>query len=186
MMRSAPICCALNTPRSPTAPSPTTATVLPGPTAAASAANHPVPSTSEEESREGIISCDGISGVATSVPSASGTRRYGACAPSAPMGRASTHRLWYPALQIGQVLSDAKNDPTTNCPFFTERTALPASSTTPTYSCPIGVGSPDSPTPRYGHRSEPQTQLAERRMIASVGSMILGSGRSSKRTSPGP
>src|SRR5947208_13164027 len=45
IIRSAPICLADRTPRSPTAPSPTTATVLPGFTLAASAANHPVPIT---------------------------------------------------------------------------------------------------------------------------------------------
>ena len=48
---------------------------LAGPAAAASAANQPVPSTSEVASRLGIRSSDGSSGVATSVPSASGTRR---------------------------------------------------------------------------------------------------------------
>ena len=40
-------------------------------------------------------------------------------------------------------------------------------------------------TPRYGHRSEPQMQVAVRRMTASVGSTIFGSSRSSTRTSPG-
>ena len=52
--------------------------VLPGPTAAASAANQPVPNTSDVASRLGTIATGDSSGVATSVPSASGTRRWGA------------------------------------------------------------------------------------------------------------
>jgi hypothetical protein len=44
MIRPAPICFAERTPSRPTAPSPTTATVMPGFTLAASAANQPVPS----------------------------------------------------------------------------------------------------------------------------------------------
>src|SRR5829696_4210663 len=55
----------------------------------------------------------------------------------------------------------------------------------PTYSWPIGEGPWTGSTPRYGHRSEPQTQLADSRRMASVGSMILGFSRSSTRTSPG-
>ena len=47
MIRSAPSCLAARTPSRPTAPSPTTATVLPGPASAATAPNQPVPSTSE-------------------------------------------------------------------------------------------------------------------------------------------
>ena len=39
--------------------------------------------------------------------------------------------------------------------------------------------------PAIGHRSEPQTQVADRWMIASVGARILGSSRSCTRTSPG-
>jgi hypothetical protein len=81
MIRSAPICLAESTPRRPTAPSPTTTTVLPGRTFAASAANQPVPKTSEVVSRLGIRSSGGRPGVATRVPSASGTRSRGACAP---------------------------------------------------------------------------------------------------------
>ena len=82
MIRSAPICFADSTPSSPTAPSPTTTTVAPGFTLAASAANQPVPITSDSASRLGIMSVSGTSRVATSVPSASGTRMRGACAPT--------------------------------------------------------------------------------------------------------
>src|SRR3954447_1798952 len=56
----------------------------------------------------------------------------------------------------------------------------------PAYSWPIAAGHWRSSTPRYGHRSEPHTQAAETRMIASVGSTIAGASRSSTRTSPGP
>src|SRR5438445_4013970 len=73
MIRFAPICFAESTPSSPTAPSPTTATVEPGLTFAASAANHPVPMTSDNVNRLGMRSSEGISDVATRVPSASGT-----------------------------------------------------------------------------------------------------------------
>ena len=47
-------------------------------TLAASAANQPVPITSDTASRFGTRSPEGISGVAASVPSASGTRSSGA------------------------------------------------------------------------------------------------------------
>jgi hypothetical protein len=67
----------------------------------------------------------------------------------------------------------------TNCPFFTVFTSRPTSSTMPQYSWPMGVGSVTGWIPRQGQRSDPQMQLAESRMIASVGSTIVGSGRSS-------
>ena len=82
MIRSAPICFADNTPSSPTAPSPTTATVAPGFTFAASAANHPVPITSESASRLGIMSAS--RNVAGRDERAFGERHAhaGACAPT--------------------------------------------------------------------------------------------------------
>ena len=57
MIRSAPSCLAASTASSPTAPSPTTATVLPGPASAATAPNQPVPSTSDgrEQARDQIV-----------------------------------------------------------------------------------------------------------------------------------
>ena len=60
MIRSAPICFAESTPSRPTAPSPTTATVAPGFTLAASAANQPVPSTSDvvEQARDQVVRRD--------------------------------------------------------------------------------------------------------------------------------
>jgi hypothetical protein len=62
-----------------------------------------------------------------------------------------------------------------------EVTSLPTSSTMPQYSCPIGVGWAIGWMPRYGHRSEPHTHVAEILMMASVGFMIFGVSRSSKR-----
>ena len=82
--------------------------------------------------------------------------------------------------------SDAKKEPMTNCPFFTRVTSLPTSSTTPQYSCPIGVGCVMGLAPRYGQRSEPHTHAAAIRMTASVGFAIFGVGTSSNRTSRGP
>src|SRR6266404_5262371 len=184
MIRSAPISWAESTPSRPTAPSPTTATLAPDFTFAASAANQPVPITSESANRLGIRSSEGTSGVATSVPSARGTRSNGACAP--PTNSFCWQDVWYPAWQCGQVLSEAKNEPMTNWPGLTDLTALPTSSTMPQYSWPIGVGWAIGWIPRYGHRSDPHTHVAEILMMASVGLMILGTSRSSKRTSRGP
>src|SRR4051794_6375988 len=62
MIRSAPSCRAARTPSRPTAPSPTTATVLPGPAAAATAANQPVPSTSDAARKPGTRSSSGTAG----------------------------------------------------------------------------------------------------------------------------
>src|ERR1700761_4864809 len=90
-----------------------------------------------------------------------------------------------PNVQCGQVLSDRQNEPTTNWPTLTFFTSLPISVTIPQYSWPMCMGSLTSFAPRYGQRSEPQMQLAERRMIASVGSMMRGSSTSSNRTSRG-
>src|SRR2546430_16188929 len=112
MIRSAPLCLAESTPRRPTAPSPMTTTVEPGCTFAASAANQPVPKTSEVVSRLGIKSFEGTLGVATSVPSASGTRNTGDCAPPTPSRCMQDD--WEPNWQLGQGLSDATNDPTKN------------------------------------------------------------------------
>jgi glucose/arabinose dehydrogenase len=98
--------------------------------------------------------------------------------------------LVHRAVPLGHLVerqrSEAKKEPMTNCPFRTDVTAPPTSSTMPQYSWPIGAGASTGCAPRYGHRSDPQMQLAESRMIASVGATMVGSGRSSKRTSPGP
>ncbi|HSL20352.1 MAG TPA: hypothetical protein VK886_02365 [Vicinamibacterales bacterium] len=69
----------------------------------------------------------------------------------------------------------------TNCPGLINLTVRPTSSTMPQYSCPVGVGPSVALMPRYGHRSEPQMQVAESLTTASVGSRIVGAARSSKR-----
>src|SRR5436309_2811812 len=104
MIRPAPISFAERTASRPTAPSPTTTAVTPGLTLAASAANQPVPMTSESVSRLGMRSSGGSPGVATRVPSASGTRSRPACAP--PTSSRWTQDVWYPARQIGQAVID--------------------------------------------------------------------------------
>ena len=44
------------------------------------------------------------------------------------------HEVWYPARQISQVLSEAKNEPITNCPGRIVVTPVPTSVTIPAYS----------------------------------------------------
>src|SRR5438132_12789602 len=114
MIRFAPICLADSIPSNPTAPSPTTATVEPGFTFAASAANQPVPMTSESVNKLGIKPSAGISGVATKVPSASGTRRKGPVAP--PPTSRCWQDDWYPIGQLGRIWWDGKNERRTNGP----------------------------------------------------------------------
>ena len=126
----------------------------------------------------------GIVAVATSVPSASGTRARGACAPL--MNSRCSQDDWKPKRQCGQVLSERQKEPTTNWPGLTLVTALPTSSTTPQYSWPIAIGAVTALAPQNGQRSELQMHDAERRITASVGLRIWGSGTSSQRTSRGP
>jgi hypothetical protein len=45
-----------------------------------------------------------------------------------------------PARQFGHVLSDVRKPPTTNWPGAIDVTSSPTCSTTPQYSCPMGVG----------------------------------------------
>src|SRR5674536_302329 len=84
-----------------------------------------------------------------------------------------------PLRHAAQVLSHGLKPPTTKSPGLTVVTASPTASTTPQYSWPMGVGFGKGDIPRERQRSEPQTQAATTRMTASVGSMMVGSGRSS-------
>ena len=128
------------------------------------------------------------------VPSASGTRTYSPWQPSfiRPSGPAVPHdcrrtqEVVTPLRQCTQVLSLIVNGEITKSPALSVVTSAPISSTTPTNSCPIGCGSDGGRAPRQSHRSEPHTQVATTRTIASVGSTITGSGRCSQRTSPLP
>ena len=81
MMRPAPRRFAARTPHRPTAPSPTTTTVLPGPTFADTAAWWPVDITSERVSRLAVRAASGSVTPSTfrSVPSACGTRTASPC-----------------------------------------------------------------------------------------------------------
>jgi hypothetical protein len=146
MIRSAPISFAAITPHRPTAPSPTTTAVEPGLTSAASAAHQPVPSTSETASRPGQNFSSGTPSVATRVPWALGMRTYSAW--QVDMNSRCRQFDGKPFRQFAQVLSEVANEPMTNCPGRTEVTSLPTSSTKPTYSCPIGRGSPIGSAPR--------------------------------------
>ena len=67
------------------------------------------------------------------------------------------------------MLSDRQNEPTTNWPGSTEVTALPVSPPPPQYSWPIAIGDVTSLRPRKGHRSDPQMQVVDSRMMASAG-----------------
>ena len=114
MMVVAPSWAAARTPLRPTAPSPTTTTLVPGPTPAETAACQPVHITSERASRLGIRSASGCPGVAMSVPSAFGMRIISAWQPSKPPP--CWQLACMPLRQTGQVLSLCRNPPTTKSP----------------------------------------------------------------------
>ena len=137
MMVVAPSWAAARTPLRPTAPSPTTTTLVPGWTPAETAACQPVHITSERASRLGIRSASGCPGVAIRVPSALGMRIFSAWHPSKPPP--CWQLACMPLRQTGHVLSLCRKPPTTKSPTFTVVTASPTCSTIPTYSCPIGV-----------------------------------------------
>ena len=115
MMRDAPRRAAASTAQRPTAPSPTTTTVLPSVTPAETAAWWPVPITSASVSRLGMSSSLGYSGVATSEPSACGTRTFWPWPPSANPPSLSSephqpplrHDVLTPFLQFTQVMSQS-------------------------------------------------------------------------------
>src|SRR5436309_2368818 len=150
--------------------------------------------TSERASRPGTREAPGISGSATRVPSASGTRTNWPWHPStgrpwasgSPKKLPCAHDVVMPRRQWIQLPSLIENGAMTKEPGGTVRTSAPASSTTPTISCPMRLADSVCHTPRYGHRSDPQMQAATTRTTASVGSRISGSGTSSARMSRGP
>src|SRR5439155_2063192 len=189
MICSAPRRPAAITPHKPTAPSPTTATVLPGPTSALRAAWWPVAITSESVSSDGISASSLPTGRTTSVPSAWGTRTaspWPPSTPSAPYLPPWRHEVCSPPRQKTQVPSDHTNGVTTTSPAFRVCTSSPTDSTTPMNSCPmrrpVSLGSIDL----YGHRSLPQIAAQVTTTTASVGSISPVSGTVSTRTSPAP
>ena len=189
MIRSAPSRFEAITPHRPTAPSPTTATVLPGPTCAASAAWWPVPITSVSASSDGISALSASTGSATSVPSACGTRTASPCPPSTsakPYLPPCRHSLCSPSRQKTQLPSDHRNGETTRSPALMVATSDPTASTTPMNSCPIRRPASSCGIDLYGHRSLPQIAARVTRTSASVDSISRASGTSSTRTSPAP
>src|SRR5215217_3785229 len=148
MICSAPSWLAASTASSPTAPSPTTATVLAGPASAATAANQPVPSTSEAASRLGISSAAGSSGggdqgaVGQRDPQQLGLGTQGAHGHPLDTGALVAG----PAELAAVVGGPERADP--NWPGRMFWTWRPTSWTTPTYSWPIGEGPWTASTPR--------------------------------------
>ena len=144
--RSAPSSTAASTAHRPTAPSPTTATVSPGFTPAATAQCQPVGKTSERVSRDGTSAASGTSSVFTRLPSAWVTRAYSLW-PLTVKPRCS-QADWTPARQCTQVLSQWQNGTTTKSPGAKERTSAPTSATTPTISWPIVLPASTGFSPR--------------------------------------
>src|SRR5712691_1823878 len=189
MIRSAPRRFAAITPHRPTAPSPTTATVLPGPTSAATAAWWPVPITSERVRSDVISAWSLPTGRAYSVPSAWGTRTASACAPATstvPKNPPWMHDVCSPSWQKTQVPSEYANGMTTTSPTFMVRTSAPTASTTPIASCPMWRPVSLCSIVLYGQRSLPQMEARLTAMSASVCSTRRASGTVSTRTSPAP
>ena len=150
MIRSAPRRLAASTPESPTAPSPTTATVWPASTFAQTAAWWPVAITSESVSSERIISSEWPEpGPSRASPSASGTRTASPWPPSPFIGKKPPfmQAVVMPCRQFGHVPSLKANGAMTRSPFSRSVTSAPTSSTTPMNSWPIGPGS-NSESPR--------------------------------------
>src|SRR5207245_11328117 len=150
MMRAARRRAAAMTPPRPTAPSPTTATTLPGVTPALTAAWWPVLMTSESVSTPAIVASEWPEpGTTTRVASAKGTRTaspWPPSNPSVPNAPPATQLDVQPARQFAQVPSLYLNGATTRSPTGMAYTSAPTCSTTPTNSWPIGPGAwGDSP-----------------------------------------
>jgi len=92
---------------------------------------------------------------------------------------------YIPFLQYSQVAQEQMQEIKTCSPFLNPRTLVPVSSTIPTPSCPkIVPGVQVATSPLLICRSVPQIVDFVSLMIASVGWVILGFGRSSNLTSP--
>ena len=136
-----------------------------------------------EQARDEVIR-GGLPASRTKVPSASGTRATGACALT------TNSRCWQrglvadSAVWTGVVGGEERTDDELAGLDGCDRAADlldDAAVLVPHRRSAASIGL----APRYGHRSDPHTQVAEIRMMASVGSTIFGSSRSSKRTSRG-
>ena len=186
MICSAPRRFAAITPHRPTAPSPTTAAILPGPTSRASAAWWPVAITSVSVSSDGISAS---SGADRERDERAVRLRY-------------AHRLALPAVDAVRAVPAAvearrvqplaaedaravgpEERRATRSPAFTVRTSSPTASTTPTNSWPIRRPPSLGSIALYGQRSLPQMAARVTRTSASVGSTRCASGTVSTRTS---
>lgn len=140
-MRPAPSREAARTAESPTAPSPTTATVSPSCTPALTAAWWPVLITSESVSSDRRVASSWPEpGTGTNVPDASGTRTASPWPPSmVPLPKVApcTQAIVAPWRQCGQVPSLTMNGAMTRSPTATPVTSDPTASTTPMNSWPI-------------------------------------------------
>ena len=149
MIRSAPSCWAARTPSRPTAPSPTTATVLPGPASAATAANQPVPSTSEAASRLGSGRRRGHPGWRPGCRRPAGPAASSAWAPTGADGsRVDAGGLVAGPADLAGVVGGEERPDDELAGLDGASPSSPTSSTMPTYSCPIGVGPLERPRRR--------------------------------------
>ena len=179
MMRSAPICFAARTPIRPTAPSPTTTTVEPGWTRAASAAYQPVPSTSEIASRLGIRSS---TGVRRGDQRAVGQRhaRVGRLRAGHELALLAGGLKAEPAMRTG-VVGEAERADDELAGLDRLHLAADLDDHAAVFMAHVHGAVDIGCSPRYGQRSEPQMQVADSLMMASVGFWIFGSATSSKR-----
>ena len=153
----------------------------------------PVPMTSERLRSPGTCSSETGPGTTTRVPSASGARTRSPWPPSAnapfrsllPHGLPFRHEVLTPLRQFTHVLSEMWNGAITKSPTAILTTSSPTASTTPTNSWPMRRGARVGVMPRYGQRSEPQTQALTTLTIASSPVESTGSGTVSTRMSRG-
>ena len=150
MMRSAPICLAESTPMRPTAPSPTTTTVV---DPAAPRRRRPqtsrCPARPRPRAGSGRDRRRAASAVGTSVPSASGTRRRRGPGRQHMNSRCSQED-WKPCLAVraGVVREAERADDELAGPY--RRHVAPTSLTMPQYSWPMCVGSSTGCKPAVG------------------------------------
>src|SRR5215218_9079946 len=83
--------------------------------------------------------------------------------------------------RVSRAANQVMGDRSTEVIASSRPPSLARSSTTPQYSCPIGVGPFIGCSPRYGHRSDPDTHVAAMLIPALVGCSIFGVSRSSNR-----
>jgi hypothetical protein len=173
---------------SPTGPPPTIATVSPGFTCPLSTPiSNPVGRMSLSMTS---ASSSAPFGTACRLVSAYGMRTYSAWVPSIRWPRIqppSAQWEYMPFLHASQRPQEVMHEMRTRSPFLKLETAEPASSMTPSPSCPRMRPSVTVATsPFMMCRSVPQMVVLSIRTIASVGFWIVGRGFSSQERFPGP